>query len=83
MKVEIEVPEYSRDKGVETQWDDGFTIETSLQNNTFVIEADVAGLVSLARYLLAIAQAPVGSHIHLDENNSLEEGSYELIIAKM
>ena len=40
--------------------------------------------MSLARHLLVLAQeeAPSGCHIHLDEFNSLEDGSVELILDK-
>jgi hypothetical protein len=50
-----------------------------------VLSANAAGLVSLARHLLTLAQSSVsaGSHIHYDAPNLLEEGSRELIIGKL
>lgn len=48
------------------------------------MEANREGLISLARHILLLAQddVPNGSHFHLDEFNSLENGSLELIISK-
>lgn len=46
MRVEIELDDYSKEKGVQLKWEEG-------------------------------------THIHLDEHNSLEEGSMDLIIEKM
>ena len=47
-------------------------------------KGEKSGLISLARHLLTLAQdsVPKHSHIHLDEYNSLEEGSAELINQK-
>lgn len=44
------------------------------------IAANREGLVSLANNLMALAEESPGSHIHLAEDNSLEDGSCELII---
>ena len=35
---------------------------------------------NLADHLKSLAEEPAGSHIHLDDYNSLEEGSSELIL---
>ena len=49
------------------------------------IKANNSGLLSLARHLITLAQnnVPDGSHFHLDEYNSLETGSSDLIISKI
>ena len=65
-----------------TDWVDGFEIRVSIDTGAAVISANKEGLLSLARQLTALAEEPAGSHIHYDENNSLEEGSTELIIEK-
>ena len=65
------------------EWEDGFTIKVKVEENTVVISANKEGLLSLARHLTDLADAEVGSHIHYDEYNSLEEGSSELIIEKI
>ena len=81
-EIKISIPEY--DNGVECVWEEGFKIKTSAPFETLTIEANREGLISLARHLLYLAQVevPSGCHFHLDEYNSLEDGSLELIISK-
>ena len=64
-------------------WDDGFAISVRHELDAVVISANREGLVSLARHLQALADEPGRSHFHLDECNSLEDGSCELIIEKV
>ena len=65
------------------KWEDGFTIDVSVQDNTVTLKANREGLLSLANHLVTIAQDPAtGAHLHLDQHNSLEENSAELIIEK-
>lgn len=64
------------------QWEDGFEIRVSIQDNSVLISANREGLLSLAHHLLTLAEEPFPDHFHLDEDNSLEEGSAELIIEK-
>lgn len=85
MKIEIEVPDYSPEKGLHFLWEEDFKIEARIEEGrAVVIKADRGGLVSLARHLLTLASVPVpiGSHFHLDDLNSLEEGSCELIFER-
>lgn len=84
MDVTIKVPEYTPSSGIKFNWEDGFEIKIGMENGSIVIVANEAGLRSLANHLLNLAQlsVPVGSHIHLDAHNSLEEGSVELVISK-
>ena len=63
-------------------WEDGFMIRIHTEGNETIISANKDGLVSLAHHLLVLAEETSGSHIHLDEYNSLEEGSSGLIIEK-
>ena len=65
------------------EWEDGFTIKVQIEENTVVISANKEGLLSLARHLTDLADAEVGSHIHYDEYNSLEEDSSEMIIERI
>lgn len=65
------------------EWIDGFEIHVSIDDGTAVISANKEGLLSLARQLTALAEEPSGSHIHYDDNNSLEEGSPEMIIERI
>jgi hypothetical protein len=84
MEIKIDVPEYSSDNGITYKWENGFEIETKIENGMTTIIANKEGLISLANHLLNLAQdeIPSGYHLHFDENNSLEEGSSELIIQK-
>ncbi len=85
MKIDIEIPDYSSEDGMKIVWEDGFVIESAVADNSVVIRANAAGLVSLARQLLTLAQetVPTGNHIHYDDLNSLEDGSCEIVIEKI
>lgn len=85
MIVEINVPQYREEEGIKTTWESNFTIEACIENDAIVIKANEAGLRSLARHLLTLAQPEVssGHHMHYDDLNSLEDGSCELIIEKL
>ena len=68
---------------MEMKWEDGFSIAVKVEYNTVTITANKEGLLSLANHLTALAQDKgPGAHFHLDENNSLEENSIELIIER-
>ena len=64
---------------MELNWVDGFEITVHIEDGTSVISANREGLLSLANHLKSLAEEPLGTHIHLDAYNSLEEGSSELI----
>lgn len=65
-------------------WIDGFTINVAIDGNTVVIKANKEGLLSLTNHLKTLAEEPVpGAHFHLDEFNSLEDGSAELIVERL
>ena len=68
---------------MEMIWEDGFTIKVSVNEKEVVISSNKEGLLSLANQLKALANEGIGSHIHYDEYNSLEEGSSELIIERI
>ena len=65
------------------RWEDGFEISTSAQEGEVTISANREGLVSLARILMDLAEESPGAHVHLDEHNSLEDGSVGLIIERV
>ena len=65
---------------MDINWHDGFRIGVKSENGEGCISANREGLISLAEQLSALAGAEPGEHIHYDENNSLEDGSAELII---
>lgn len=84
MKINIEIPDYNPEDGMEYKWENGFEIKAVINNNTVIITANKEGLISLANHFLNLAQdnTPAGHHLHFDEYNSLEKGSNELIIQK-
>ncbi|SHI11434.1 hypothetical protein SAMN05444521_4076 [Streptomyces sp. 3214.6] len=65
-------------------WEEGARIEVRNLGGETVIEANAAGLKTLASHLLALAQdgTPDGAHLHLEENNGLEEGSAGLVLER-
>ena len=86
MIFQINVPEY-KGEGFNFEWEDNFKIVTHIdfEQKTIGIGANSAGLISLARHLLELAQSsvPAGYHFHLDDYGGLEKGSYELVIGKI
>lgn len=68
---------------VDIDWVDGFEIRVKVDHGSVVISANKEGMLSLAKQLTALAEAVPGQHIHYDEYNSLEEGSTEMIIARV
>ena len=81
--MEILVPTYDGKK-FSFIWEEDFSIKCSIENNSVIIEANKGGLISLARHLLELSQenVPEYKHIHLDEYNSLDNNSAEIIIVK-
>lgn len=81
--MEILVPTYDG-KEFSFIWEEDFSIKCSIENNSVIIEANKGGLISLARHLLELSQenVPEYQHIHLDEYNSLDNNSAEIIIVK-
>ena len=65
---------------MELHWQGNETIIVTNRVNEVLLSANRQGLRSLGNILLALAEEGPGSHIHLDEYNSLEEGSVDLII---
>lgn len=68
---------------MKVEWVDGFEIKVVAKNGEIVIFANREGLLSLAKQLMTLADGVPGDHIHYDEQNSLEEGSVELIIERV
>lgn len=85
MEFRITLPDYNPSNGLLNVWERGFTISVCVFDDSVVISANKAGLVSLANHMLTLAQdeVPLGCHFHLDSYNSLEVGSTELILEKV
>lgn len=83
MKIEMDIHKYTHEEGLVLNWENNFSIRV-LGGDEIIIKANSAGLTSLASHLLTLAQedVPNGSHIHLDEYNSLEENSVDLIVER-
>ncbi len=64
-------------------WEPDATIAVEMRCDAVLISANRAGLLSLANFLTTMAQAECREHIHLDEHNSLEDGSVDLIIDRI
>ena len=62
------------------KWEEGFSLTVKTEKDAVVISANKAGLRSLANHLNTLADEAPGGHFHLDEFNSLEDGSSELIV---
>lgn len=65
-------------------WDEDARIEVRNLGGEVVIEANAAGLRTLASHLLTLAQdgVPDGSHLHLEDSNGLEDGSVGLVLER-
>ncbi len=85
MKISLNVPDFSHDTGLILNWEGNFKIKVSDITGSILIEGNTDGVVPLENHLLNLSQSPVstGTHLHLDEHNSLEEGSLDLIIEKI
>lgn len=65
-------------------WTDGYCIKVDADKNGVVISANKEGLLSLAEICKALANSDItGDHVHLDQHNSLEDHSAELIICRL
>ena len=68
---------------MKVEWVDGFEIKAVAENGEIVIYANREGMLSLAKHFSALADGVPGDHIHYDEQNSLEEGSAEIVIERV
>ena len=67
---------------MQLNWEPDHSIRVRLDGETAVVSANRQGLRSLANHLLALAEEPPGSHLHLDRYNALEDDSSGLILEK-
>ncbi|MEU6702130.1 Imm32 family immunity protein [Streptomyces wuyuanensis] len=65
-------------------WEADARIEVRDLGGEIVIEANAAGLRTLAGHLLVLAGdgVPDGSHLHLEDGNGLEKGSVGLVLER-
>ncbi|MFF9840670.1 hypothetical protein [Streptomyces sp. NPDC013740] len=65
-------------------WDADARIEVRNLGGEVVIEANAAGLRTLAGHLMVLAGdgVPDGAHLHLEDSNGLEDGSVSLVLER-
>lgn len=68
---------------MEFHWEEGSVISVKMEERAVVISANREGLLSLSNHLRTLAEEDRGEHFHLDEYNSLEDGSLELVVEKI
>lgn len=83
--VTIKIPIYTPENGLKLEWEKDFFIKIQHEDGHIILSANEKGLRSLAKHFLCLANSkvPIHSHIHLDDSNSLEDGSVELIVEKI
>lgn len=64
-------------------WEDGFEIRVGVDGGEVIVSANREGMRSLANILLDLAEGKAGDHVHLDEHNSLEDGSCGLVLERI
>ena len=84
MRHLIEVPDYDPERGVRTEWEENAEISVAIRDGHVFIQANVAGLRSLARHCLVLAQdgVPEGRHLHLNDWSGLAPGSTEVTLER-
>jgi hypothetical protein len=82
--LSLDVPDYNPEGGIGAEWDEGFQIALRIEDGEVYLQANNAGLRSLARLLLGLTVDGVQDwhHWHLEDWNSLEEGSAPLTVMK-
>lgn len=68
---------------MQPRWVGAFEIHTAIRDGEMTISANREGLLSLANILCELAEGRPGDHVHLDEFNSLEDGSCELVLERI
>lgn len=70
--------------GLVFTWDADARIEVRDLGGEVVVEANAAGLRTLAGHLLVLAGdgVPDGAHLHLEDGNGLEDGSVGLVLER-
>ncbi len=66
------------------RWEEDAEINVRVLGSEVVIEANAAGLRTLAGHLLTLAQdgTPDGTHLHLDPDSGLAEESASLVLER-
>ena len=69
---------------MDIKWEDNSEISVRVEEDgAVVLSGNKAGLLTLSRMMADLAECEVGEHVHLDEENGLEEGSGEIIADRL
>ena len=69
---------------MDIKWEDNSEISVRVEKDgAVVLSGNKAGLLTLSQLMVDLAECEAGEHVHLDEFNSLEEGSVELVVEKV
>jgi len=81
---EMNIPESGLNEGLRYEWDFGFEISLELVESEVVLRGNRAGLISLARHLLTLAQEEInpGTHLHLTAGQEIDS-DFDLILESM
>ena len=79
----VQVPRFDGES-LRLEWTENYRLWVRLTGDEVVIQGNAAGLETLARHLLTLAQDRVtsGSHLHLEDSNGLEQGSASLVLER-
>jgi hypothetical protein len=85
MKLELELPDYSREQGLHLERAGDAILSVRIDLGEVVIAGNASGLASFAHNLLTLSQpqVPTPYHFHLGEFEGLKEGSIELVVEKI
>ncbi|MFD9737569.1 hypothetical protein [Umezawaea sp. NPDC059074] len=80
----MNIPERGPNEGLQYEWDFGFEIALEVVESEVVLRGNRAGLISLARHLLTLAQEDVspGTHLHLAAGQEIDS-AFGLILESM
>ena len=84
MKVTLEIPDQDG-LSMKFDWTDEYTIISKIEDGQFVLAANKAGLIALAKDLLILAQDVFkpGNDLHYDSYFPFEDNSAEMLIVKI
>lgn len=84
MEQLIDFERYDPAGGLKLRWEEGFELDVNIDSGEVLLRGNPAGLVSLARHLLTLAQegVPSGAHVHLTAGQEVD-GEVDLIVERV
>ena len=92
MNITVAIKEYSTETGMSVAWELGAKLTFETDGDYTIIRANQAGMLTMARYFLTIAQSsvPAGAHFNVmgvldqpENGQFFVQDSHELIIEKV